>query len=222
MSTFTLDLFADLPPRQAGEHKPLGPGAWLLEGFATAYAEALLAAIQAIEAHSPFRHLVTPGGFTMSVAMSNCGRLGWTSNASGYRYSTHDPLTQTPWPAMPDVFTRLAMAAATAAGYPPFYPDACLINTYLPDARLSLHQDKDEQDLAAPIVSVSLGLPAVFLFGGLERAAPVQRYGLQHGDVVVWGAESRLRYHGVAPVRAGEHPLVGQRRLNLTFRKVRV
>ena len=216
---FTLDLFAD-QPRSAGERRQLGPGAWLLEGFALEQAAALVAAIEAVQARSPFRHLVTPGGFTMSVAMTNCGRLGWTSDLSGYRYSPLDPLTQAPWPPLPDVFEALAGSAAMVAGYTPFEPDACLINAYAPGARLSLHQDKDEQDLAAPIVSVSLGLPAVFLFGGHKRNDPVTRYHLQHGDVVVWGREDRLRFHGVSPVKAGEHPLVGNRRLNLTFRKV--
>ncbi|WP_426150064.1 DNA oxidative demethylase AlkB [Pseudomonas sp. DC3000-4b1] len=216
---FTLDLFA-AQPRSTGERRQLGPGAWLLEGFAFEQAAELLAAIEAVQAESPFRHLVTPGGFTMSVAMTNCGRLGWASDLSGYRYSALDPLTQAPWPPLPEVFAALAASAATAAGYPPFEPDACLINAYVPGARLSLHQDKDEQDLAAPIVSVSLGLPAVFLFGGRKRNDPVTRYHLQHGDVVVWGGEDRLRFHGVSPVKDGEHPLVGRKRLNLTFRKV--
>lgn len=216
---FTLDLFGDLP-RSVGERRQLGPGAWLLEGFALARAEALVEAVQAIEAQSPPRHLVTPGGFTMSVAMTNCGRLGWNSDLKGYRYGPLDPLSGKPWPPMPEVFVKLAHDAAEAAGYSAFDPDACLINSYAPGARLSLHQDKDEQDLAAPIVSVSLGLPAVFLFGGAQRSDPVERYGLQHGDVVVWGGEDRLRFHGVAPMKAGEHPLTGERRLNLTFRKV--
>ncbi len=216
---FTLDLFAELP-RSADERRQLGPGAWLLEGFALAQAVAIVEAVRSVEARSPLRHLVTPGGYTMSVAMTNCGRLGWTSDLRGYRYATHDPLTGQPWPSMPEAFVELAQAAAVAAGFAAFEPDACLINAYEPGARLSLHQDKDEQDLAAPIVSVSLGLPAVFMFGGAERNSPIARYPLQHGDVVVWGGEDRLRYHGVAPVKAGEHPLTGSRRLNLTFRKV--
>jgi DNA oxidative demethylase len=216
---FTLDLFAD-QPRSANQRRQLGPGAWLLEAFALEQAGELLAAIEAVQAQSPFRHLVTPGGFTMSVAMTNCGRLGWASDLSGYRYSAVDPLTHAPWPPLPDAFDALARSAAIEAGYSPFEPDACLINAYAPGARLSLHQDKDEQDLTAPIVSVSLGLPAVFLFGGHKRNDPVTRYHLQHGDVVVWGGEDRLRFHGVSPVRDGEHPLVGRRRLNLTFRKV--
>lgn len=218
---FTLGLF-DALPRSAGERRQLGPGAWLLEGFALTQVDKVLRAVTEVEARSPFRHWVTPGGFTMSVAMTNCGRLGWTSDASGYRYTSGDPLTQHPWPPLPEVLRALARTAAEAAGYPAFEPDACLINAYQPGARLSLHQDKDEQDLAAPIVSVSLGLPAVFQFGGLQRTAPVERYLLQHGDVVVWGGEDRLRYHGVAPVKAGAHPVVGSKRLNLTFRKVRV
>lgn len=217
---FTPDLFAG-QPRSPGERQQLGPGAWLLEGFALAEAVELIAAVRAIEAQSPLRHLITPGGYTMSVAMTNCGPLGWTSDLSGYRYSALDPRTGEPWPAMPALFSALAKRAAVAAGFTPFEPDACLINAYEPGARLSLHQDKDEQDLAAPIVSVSLGLPAVFLFGGAQRSAPVARYGLEHGDVVVWGGQDRLRYHGVSPVKEGEHPLTGPRRVNLTFRKVR-
>lgn len=218
---FTPDLF-DALPRSAGDRRRLGPGAWLLEGFALDKVDAVLEAVAVVEARSPFRHLVTPGGFTMSVAMTNCGRLGWTSDTRGYRYTPDDPLTQHPWPPLPEALLALAQTAAQAAGYERFEPDACLINAYQPGARLSLHQDKDEQDLAAPIVSVSLGLPAVFQFGGLERTAPVERYLLQHGDVVVWGGEDRLRYHGVAPVKAGDHPVVGNKRLNLTFRKVRL
>jgi alkylated DNA repair protein (DNA oxidative demethylase) len=216
---FTLDLFGDIP-RETGQRQQLGPDAWLLEGFALGQAAELIDAIRVVQAQSPPRHLITPGGFTMSVAMTNCGRLGWTSDLHGYRYGPLDPLTAQPWPPLPAVFLALAERAALAAGYPAFRPDACLINTYAPGTRLSLHQDKDEQDLAAPIVSVSLGLPAVFLFGGMQRNDPVERYRLQHGDVVVWGGKDRLRFHGVAPVKEGEHPVTGARRLNLTFRKV--
>lgn len=216
---FTLDLFSDLPS-STGNRQQLGSGAWLLEGFALATARELVDAVEDVHQASPPRHLVTPGGFTMSVAMTNCGRLGWTSDLRGYQYTPVDPLTQRPWPTLPPVFLSLAARAAEAAGYAAFTPDACLINTYTAGTRLSLHQDKDEQDLSAPIVSVSLGLPAVFLFGGARRTDPVQRYGVRHGDVVVWGGEDRLRFHGVSPVKQGEHPLTGARRLNLTFRKV--
>ena len=215
-----LDLF-DVPgadPQPATE--VLAPGATLLRGFVGADDVILLAAIdQAIQA-APLRHLVTPGGYTMSVAMSNCGRLGWVSDRRGYRYDPADPTTGQPWPPLPEAFLALAQRAATAAGFAPFEPDACLINRYEPGARLSLHQDKDELDFTAPIVSVSLGLPAVFLFGGLARSDKPTRYRVVHGDVVVWGGPSRLAYHGVAPLADGHHPLLGRQRLNLTFRKV--
>lgn len=212
----TLDLFDD-PPREARE--PLGPGAFVLPGFALPFADELLSAVKAVAQDAPFRHLVTPGGFTMSVALTNCGALGWTSDRRGYRYSPTDPDTGKPWPAMPESFARLAREAASAAGFDGFAPDACLVNRYEPGARLSLHQDKDEHDYGAPIVSVSLGMPAVFLFGGHERAGKAVRIPLKHGDVVVWGGEDRLRYHGVLPLKDQPHPALGSLRINLTFRK---
>ncbi|MEX5411794.1 DNA oxidative demethylase AlkB [Atlantibacter hermannii] len=209
-----LDLFAEDEPWQ----EPLAPGAVILRRFARQDSPQLMAAIHAVAAQSPFRHMVTPGGYTMSVAMTNCGALGWTTDRRGYLYAPVDPQTGNPWPAMPESFQRLCDAASHAAGYPDFAPDACLINRYQPGAKLSLHQDKDEPNLAAPIVSVSLGLPAVFQFGGLTRSAPLQRIMLEHGDVVVWGGPSRLFYHGIQPLKAGEHPLTGGYRYNLTFR----
>jgi alkylated DNA repair protein (DNA oxidative demethylase) len=216
MVLMTLELF-DEPPRNARE--PIGPGAFILPGFALPCVDALLPAIHALTEHAPFRHMLTPGGFTMSVALTNCGALGWTSDRRGYRYSSIDPDTGQPWPAMPEPFARLAREAAAAAGFDGFTPDACLVNRYEPGARLSLHQDKDERDYGAPIVSVSLGMPAVFLFGGHARSDKAARIPLQHGDVVVWGGEDRLRYHGVLPLKDQPHPAFGSRRLNLTFRK---
>jgi len=174
-----------------------------------------------IVAAAPFRHMLTPGGFRMSVAMSNCGTAGWVTDQSGYRYQPNDPESGQPWPPMPAIFSRLAETAAAAAGFSGFAPDACLINRYQPGARMSLHQDKDERDLTQPIVSVSLGLPAVFQFGGLQRSVTATRVTLTHGDVVVWGGPDRLRYHGVLALKAGEHPEIGACRLNLTFRKAR-
>ncbi|WP_440534085.1 DNA oxidative demethylase AlkB [Variovorax sp. YR566] len=212
----TLSLFDD-PPREALER--LGPGAFVLPGFALPFADALLPAIETLAERAPFRHLVTPGGFTMSVALTNCGALGWTSDRRGYRYSATDPDSGKPWPTMPEPFTRLAREAASTAGFDGFAPDACLINRYAPGARLSLHQDKDEHDYGAPIVSVSLGMPAVFLFGGHARSDKTVRVPLVHGDVVVWGGEDRLRYHGVLPLKDEPHPLLGATRINLTFRK---
>ena len=210
-----LDLFADADPWQ----EPLAPGATILRRFALADADVLLAGINAVASASPFRQMITPGGYTMSVAMTNCGGLGWTTDARGYRYASIDPLTDRPWPAMPQAFAALCEQASTAAGYSGFQPDACLINRYLPGAKLSLHQDKDEPDLAAPIVSVSLGLPAVFQFGGIRRSDPLKRLLLEHGDVVVWGGPSRLFYHGIQPLKPGHHPATGECRYNLTFRR---
>jgi alkylated DNA repair protein (DNA oxidative demethylase) len=205
-----------LPPSP----EPLEEGAVVLHGFATPHAAELIEAVHRIANTAPFRHLVTPGGYTMSVAMTNCGRLGWVSDSSGYRYDPLDPSTGTPWPSMPDVFMNLAKRAADAAGFPNYDPDACLINRYGAGAKLGLHQDRDEKDKWSPIVSVSLGLPAVFLWGGQKRSDRLRRLQLQNGDVVVWGGPARFVYHGVAPLKPGEHPLTGDSRINLTFRKV--
>jgi DNA oxidative demethylase len=217
MLEHTRDLFAGaaLDTR----HERLAPGAWLLRGFALDKITAVLSAIEHITAAAPFRHLVTPGGFRMSVAMTNCGSVGWVSDRAGYRYDACDPLSGRPWPAMPPVFLELARDAAQAGGFVDFKPDACLVNQYIPGARLTLHQDRDESDLSAPIVSVSLGLPATFLFGGNARTDKQRRAPLQHGDVVVWGGPARLHHHGVLAVKDGYHELLGSRRLNLTFRR---
>lgn len=197
----------------------LAPGAALLRSFALDDAAALLAAIDTIVAAAPLRHMVTPGGYTMSVATTSCGEMGWTSDAQGYRYAACDPDSGLPWPAMPALFGTLARDAAAQAGFRGFEPDACLINRYAPGARLTLHQDKNERDFGAPIVSVSLGLPATFLFGGIKRTDPTLKLRLVHGDVVVWGGPARLRFHGVLPLAHGTHPLTGACRVNLTFRK---
>jgi alkylated DNA repair protein (DNA oxidative demethylase) len=197
----------------------LGDGATLLRGFADADASALMESLQHVLATAPFRHMVTPGGYRMSVAMTNCGGAGWMTDPSGYRYDAIDPMTQRRWPAMPTTFRRLAGDAAAAAGFDGFQPDACLINRYEPGARLSLHQDRNERDLGAPIVSVSLGLPAVFLFGGARRRDRPRRLRLESGDVAVWGGPARLAFHGVERLDDGHHPLTGRCRINLTFRK---
>jgi len=204
---------------QGTRHEQLVPGAWLLRGFALDRVTALMPAIEEIKTAAPFRHLVTPGGFRMSVAMTNCGSLGWVSDRRGYRYDACDPLSGRPWPPMPQVFLELARSAAQAGGFPGFIPDACLLNRYDPGARLTLHQDKDERDFSAPIVSVSLGLPAIFLFGGDSRKDKQRRVPLQHGDVVVWGGPARLHHHGVLALKEGHHDLLGAQRLNLTFRR---
>jgi alkylated DNA repair protein (DNA oxidative demethylase) len=201
------------------ERLALAPGALLLRGFAADTAQSLLESVAATSAQAPFRHMNTPGGFRMSVAMTNCGPLGWVSDENGYRYDPVDPDGALPWPTMPEVFLRLAREAAAQAGFPGFVPDACLINRYEPGARLSLHQDRNERDLRAPIVSVSLGLPAVFLFGGTKRSERALRVPLSHGDVAVWGGPARLRYHGVLPLGDGAHPATGRTRINLTLRR---
>ncbi len=208
----TLELFG-------AEDLPLAEGAVLLGAFARPVEESLVAALASVVSVAPFRHMRTPGGRRMSVAMTNCGRVGWVSDCAGYRYDDRDPKGGRRWPDMPPAFGDLATHAAEKAGFSGFSPDACLVNRYEPGARLSLHQDSNERDFDAPIVSVSLGLPAVFLFGGLRRSDPPGRVSLAHGDVVVWGGPSRLRYHGVLPLKDGVHPLLGACRLNLTFRK---
>jgi alkylated DNA repair protein (DNA oxidative demethylase) len=212
------DLFASEPSPRTTE--PLEEGAAILRGFASDQAPALLEAVARIAAVSPFRHLVVPGGHTMSVAMTNCGRTGWVSDRTGYRYDAIDPDTGAPWPPMPAVFLDLAVHAASEVGFEKYDPDACLINRYASGARLGLHQDRDEKDAWAPIVSVSLGLPAVFQWGGMRRADPVRRLRLESGDVVVWGGPARFVYHGVSPLKPGEHPLTDAVRINLTFRRV--
>ena len=193
----------------------------LLRGFARSVEAGLIAALNEIASQAPFRHMMTPGGHPMSVAMTNCGGVGWVTDRAGYRYDANDPLTGKPWPAMPASFCQLAEKAAASAGFAGFSPDACLVNRYQPGARMSLHQDRDEEDFDAPIVSVSLGLPAIFLFGGMKRADRPRRFRLEHGDVVVWGGPTRLAFHGVAPLADGEHALMGRQRINLTFRKAR-
>ncbi|MDP2818721.1 MAG: DNA oxidative demethylase AlkB [Polaromonas sp.] len=214
----TADLFEDFTTSEPAQ-QALAPGAVLLRGFAREAGAELMARLDPVLTAAPLRHLVTPGGHTLSVAMSNCGPLGWVSSRSGYRYQALDPLSGRPWPSMPESWRALAGCAAAQAGFDNFAPDACLVNQYLPGSKLSLHQDKDENDFSAPIVSVSLGLPAVFLFGTPQRNDRTQRYRLQHGDVVVWGGPARLAFHGVAPLADGDHALLGRRRINLTFRR---
>ncbi|WP_273820492.1 DNA oxidative demethylase AlkB [Pseudomonas asplenii] len=215
----TLDLFADDELRQPERHERIGEQSWVLRGFALPRIEQLLPALREVLRQAPLRQMVTPGGFTMSASLSSCGRWGWTSDRDGYRYSAVDPQSGQPWPAMPEVIRQLAVDAARAAGFEDFEPDACLINRYVPGAKMSLHQDRNERDLGAPVVSVSLGLPAMFLFGGHERADRSQRIPLLHGDVVAWGGVDRLRFHGILPVKDGHHPVLGAQRINFTLRR---
>lgn len=210
----SLPLFAT----EAWPPQPLDVGAVLLRGWAAARESEWVAAVQQVAAQAPFRTMVRPGGAALSVAMTNCGAWGWVSDAQRYHYSSVDPLSGMPWPAMPAFMAEQATAAAHAAGYPGYAPDACLMNRYQPGAKLTLHRDEDEIDWQAPIVSVSLGLPCTFLWGGLRRQDPVQRVPLTHGDVLVWGGATRMTYHGVNPLKAGQHHLLGAERWNLTFR----
>lgn len=219
-NVLTADLFESLPDVRPAQ-EAMAEGAVLLRGFAKPAEAELVAALGDIAEQAPFRHMVTPGGHPMSVAMTNCGSLGWVTDRTGYRYDAHDPETAKPWPAMPAPFRELARQAADRAGFGGFTPDACLVNRYQPGAKMSLHQDRDESDLGAPIVSVSLGLPAIFLFGGPNRNDKPRRFRLEHGDVVVWGGPARLYFHGIAPLADGEHALIGRQRINLTFRKAR-
>ena len=215
-----MDLFASVADPHPSQ-EVVAEGAMLLRGFVGSAEAELIEVLHEVAGRAPFRHMVTPGGYQMSVAMSNCGSVGWITDRTGYRYAADDPETGKPWPAMPPLFGDLARRAADCAGFADFLPDVCLINRYVPGARLSLHQDKDELDFKAPIVSVSLGLPAIFLFGGLKRSDRTRRFRLEHGDVAVWGGPARLVFHGIAPLEDGEHPLMGRQRINLTFRKVR-
>jgi alkylated DNA repair protein (DNA oxidative demethylase) len=209
-----------MPPEDTTRAEPLAPGAVVLRGYARAHDAALLDDVAAVVAAAPLRHMIVPGGHRMSVAMTNCGPLGWVSEERGYRYDAIDPLRGEPWPAMPASFRQLAQRAARRAGFDGYDPDACLVNRYEPGAKLSLHQDKDERDYGAPIVSVSLGLPATFLFGGQRRSDPARRVPLEHGDVVVWGGPARLVYHGVLALKDGlPHERLGRARVNLTFRR---
>lgn len=208
------DLLSPLEPTR----EILDAGAVLLRGAALPVEAPILEAMQSVVASAPFRHMVTPGGYPMSVGMTNCGTAGWVTDQTGYRYDPIDPVSGLAWPSLPESFRALAVETAAQAGYWQFVPDACLVNRYEPGARLTLHQDKNERDFSQPIVSVSLGLPAVFQFGGMKRTEPVKRYTLRHGDVVVWGGPSRLRFHGVQELKDGQHPKLGRARINLTFR----
>lgn len=210
----TLSLFPDDPlPAEI-----IDDGAVLLRGFAAAEEQRWVAEVTALQTRAAFRTMQVPGGKFMSVAITNAGGWGWISDLQGYRYSAADPQTGKPWPAIPAFLGEQAARAAVLAGYPGFAPDACLINCYQPGARMGLHRDQDEHDFAAPIVSVSLGLACSFLWGGLTRQSPTRRLALTHGDVLVWGGPSRLVFHGVAPLKPGPHPLLGNERWNLTFR----
>ena len=214
-----MDLFAEQDLQQPARVERISDQAFALRGFALPKAKEVLAALDSVLLQAPLRQMQTPGGYTMSARLSSCGALGWTTDRDGYHYSPLDPLSARPWPAMPGVFLALAAAAASSAGFSGFVPDSCLINAYAPGAKMSLHQDKNERCHTAPIVSISLGLPAIFQFGGFERSDPTQRIALFHGDIMVWGGVDRLRYHGVMPIKPGHHSLLGEQRINITLRQ---
>lgn len=214
-----MDLFAEQDLQQPARVERISDQAFALRGFALPKAKELLAALDSVLLQAPLRQMQTPGGYTMSARLSSCGALGWTTDRDGYHYSPLDPLSARPWPAMPGVFLALAAAAASSAGFSGFVPDSCLINAYAPGAKMSLHQDKNERCHTAPIISISLGLPAIFQFGGFERSDPTQRIALFHGDIMVWGGVDRLRYHGVMPIKPGHHSLLGEQRINITLRQ---
>lgn len=215
----TLDMF-EQDGVNAGQSEVYGQDVHILRGLALPYVDDIMRAlINQIKPQSPLRHMTTPGGYSMSVAMTNCGQRGWETSRSGYQYTAIDPLTNQPWPDMPATFMTLAQVAANKAGFVNFRPDSCLINEYQAGSKMSLHQDKDEADLAAPIVSVSLGLSARFLLGGFTRQDKAVRIALHHGDVMVWGRSDRLRFHGILPIKAALHSVTGDCRINLTFRK---
>ena len=214
-----MDLFAEQDLQQPARVERISDQAFALRGFALPKAKELLAALDSVLLQAPLRQMQTPGGYTMSARLSSCGALGWTTDRDGYHYSPLDPLSARPWPAMPGVFLALAAAAASSAGFSGFVPDSCLINADAPGAKMSLHQDKNERCHAAPTVSISLGLPAIFQFGGVERSDPTQRIALFHGDIMVWGGVDRLRYHGVMPIKPGHHSLLGEQRINITLRQ---
>lgn len=218
-NSMTMDLFDQSPAEPWTE--AICEGAMVLRRFACACDSDLLEGIEEVAEKAPFRQMQTPGGHTMSVAMTCCGGLGWVTDTRGYRYQPQDPVSGDPWPPMPDGFYSLAVEAARTAGYTGFDPDSCLVNRYSPGAKMGLHQDRNEVDFGQPIVSVSLGTPATFQFGGMRRGDRPQRVPLEHGDVVVWGGPARLRYHGILTLKAANHPLTGACRYNLTFRRAR-
>ncbi|XID74449.1 DNA oxidative demethylase AlkB [Alkanindiges sp. WGS2144] len=217
----TMELFDWLPATsyEPGSVEKIGEQAVVLRGLVNPMEKELIRVIEQITAISPFRHMRTAYGGSMSAALTSCGELGWVADQQGYRYQAIDPLTGQPWPSMPALFLRLAQQAASQAGFESFRPSSCLMNEYTVDARMGLHQDKDEINLNYPVVSVSLGIPAIFLWGGLNRKDATQKIGLFHGDVVVWGGVDRLRFHGIAPLKPACHPLLGERRINMTFRQ---
>jgi DNA oxidative demethylase len=195
------------------------PGVAYFPGYLSrARQEALRDSISAVLAAAPlYRARMPKTGKPLSVRMSNCGALGWVSDETGYRYQPNHPETRRPWPPMPDLL--LTAWAELAPAMPP--PEACLINFYDADARMGLHQDRDERELSAPVVSLSLGDPALFRIGGLTRNAATRSFRLESGDALTFGGPARLAFHGVDRIVAGASTLLpGGGRISLTLRRV--
>jgi alkylated DNA repair protein (DNA oxidative demethylase) len=209
-----MSLFAQLPVEPT--HEEVHPGAVLMRGLALAEDREFLAAVDGIAAAAPLHQAYTPAGQRMSIMVTDCG----DSRAFANRWTANNPGSPRHWPPMPEVLREFAVYAASRAGFPRFRPDACHINRYQAGNKLGLHQDRHECDLTQPIVSVSFGLQCTFLFGGFERTSPARHILLEHGDVFVWGGPSRMRFHGVQPLKPGSHLLTGPYRINLTFRKI--
>jgi alkylated DNA repair protein (DNA oxidative demethylase) len=210
-----MDMFEDSQPCNL----QVAENVYWLKAYALSSEKSLLADFESVIFQAPLRHMMTKMGSAMSAAMTNCGALGWVSDRRGYRYDANDPATNKSWPLMPASFRQLATLAAAEAGFDDFLPDACLINQYQVGASMGLHQDKNELEFNQPIVSVSLGIPAIFQFGGLARTDKTIKIPLKHGDIVVWGGDARLKFHGIATIKSNKHPIFGAYRYNLTFRK---
>ncbi|THJ30850.1 DNA oxidative demethylase AlkB [Lampropedia aestuarii] len=216
--TASFDLFADSPEEQ---RVALGPQAVVLRQKASPLAAELVARIEDVLQHSPLYQMATPGGKPLSVRTTSCGTHGWSSDPTGYSYVRHHPLTDQAWPEIPAAWSALATEAAQEAGFAQFAPDTCLINQYGLDSKMALHQDRSEQDLRQPVVSISLGMSALFLWGGMQRSDKPAHVLLHHGDMVVWGGVDRLRFHGIKHLTGAPHPQLGAMRYNLTLRRAR-
>jgi len=209
-----MNLFSQLVAEPT--HEEIFPGAVLMRSLALPQDNEFFTAAEAIIAARPLHHTTTPSGLPMGVMVTDCG----DSRAFANRWDTANPERMRLWPPMPPLLRDFAIRCAVRSGFPQFRPDACHINRYQAGTKLGLHQDRHECDWTQPIVSLSFGLECIFLLGGLQRTDKPRRILLEHGDVIVWGGPSRMRFHGVQPLKPGHHPLTGPYRYNLTFRKI--